>query len=217
MADTKFRMKLYSPSGNPATGLTYATADLYIATIGNNEAVTTVYTGANIEDIATLGTYVEPTAGKCRFKEVDATYHPGLYEIQLSSTRMTNNKYMHVTAGGASGLEQTDMLFTTAFAPSVQEIDTQLSSTHGAGKWAEQGSGSVTWTYLVTDALTHNPVDGVWVNVTTDMAGTNIIAQAVTNALGQVVFYSNPGTYYMWSYRSGYMFANPDTEIVPTP
>jgi hypothetical protein len=100
-------------------------------------------------------------------------------------------------------------------APTVAQIDAQLSSTHGAGKWAEQGSGSVVWTYLVTDVITHNPIDGVSVNVTTDELGTNIIAQGVSNALGQVVFYLDPGTYYMWSYRSGYMFANPDTEVVP--
>lgn len=208
MVDNKLRVKILTTAGAPMTGMTYATSGLVIATIGISEAVTTAYTGANIEDIAVLGTYVEPTAGKCRFKEVDATNHPGLYEIQLASARMG----LYITIYGAAGMAQCDTSTTLPV-----QLDAQLSSTHGAGRWAEQGSGYVAWQYIVNDCITHLPVDGVWVNVSTDAAGANIIAQGVTNSFGQVVFWLDPGTYYMWAYRCGYYFPLPDTEVVTAP
>jgi hypothetical protein len=79
-----------STVGAGKTGLTSASAGLIISTIANNEAAPTVYTsaGSTTETIATLGTFAAPTATKCRFKEVDATNHPGLYEIQLADARM---------------------------------------------------------------------------------------------------------------------------------
>lgn len=214
MTNCKLRVKLYTPSGNPATGLTYTTTGLFVASIGTNEAVTTVYTGTNIEGIAVIGTYAEPTAGKCRFQEIDPVYHAGLYEIQLASARCANNPFIHVTVDSSSGLEQGDIVFSTSSMATAAEIDAQLSSTHGAGRWAAQGSGEIAWQYIVTDCVTHLPVDGVWVNVSTDIAGANIIAQGVTNSLGQVVFWLDAGTYYLWSYRCGYCFPLPDTEIV---
>ena len=30
-----------------------------------------------------------------------------------------------------------------------------------------------------------------------------------------IVFYLDPGTYYVWAAKAGYNFTNPDTEIVP--
>src|SRR6185295_208138 len=77
-----------STSG-PLTGLSSASTGLIIGTIADNEATTTAYTvaGSTIETITTLGTYSAPTATKCRFKEVDATNHPGLYEFQFADAR----------------------------------------------------------------------------------------------------------------------------------
>lgn len=75
------------------------------------------------------------------------------------------------------------------------------------------GGGNVKKTYTVTDDE-DNPIDGVDVWVTTDVAGSNTIASGVTNIQGQVDFYLNAGTYYMWSQKAGYDFTNPDTEVV---
>lgn len=90
------------------TGLTNSTTGLIISTITDNEATATVYTAAasNIETITTLGTYAAPTASKCRFKEVDATNHPGLYEIQLADARfsVSNASRLVVSVVGAAGL-----------------------------------------------------------------------------------------------------------------
>lgn len=76
------------------------------------------------------------------------------------------------------------------------------------------GAGAITWTYTVTDSVPGNPIDGVEVWVTTDSAGTNIIASGTSSSLGVVTFYLDAGTYYIWCKKAGYNFTNPDTEVV---
>jgi hypothetical protein len=72
------------------TGLTPFSTGLVISTAADNESVPVAYTAADgtIEEIAALGTYAAPTAGKCRFGEYDPVGHPGLYELQLSDARL---------------------------------------------------------------------------------------------------------------------------------
>lgn len=102
-----FIMDSASTTGAGKTGLAYNTSGLIISTIANNEATATAYTagGSNIETITTLGTFAAPTSGKCRFKEVDSTNHPGLYEIQIADARwaVSNARSLIVTVLGASG------------------------------------------------------------------------------------------------------------------
>jgi len=78
-----------STTGAGKTGLLNTTTGLIIATIADNEATATAYTVAasNVETITTLGTFAAPTASKCRFKEVDATNFPGVYEIHIADAR----------------------------------------------------------------------------------------------------------------------------------
>lgn len=99
-------------TGAGKTGLTNASAGLIISAIADNEAVATPYTQAagNIETIVTLGTFAAPTAGKCRFKELDATNHKGCYEIQLADARyaVSGAKSLLVSLGGAAGASETD-------------------------------------------------------------------------------------------------------------
>lgn len=101
-------------TGAGLTGLTHESAGLIISTIADNEATATAYTQAagNIETIATLGTYAAPTASKCRFKEVDATNHPGVYEIQIADARfaVSSAKSVIVSISGATNCAETDCL-----------------------------------------------------------------------------------------------------------
>ena len=84
----RFTLK-HATTGAPLTGLGSASSGLIVSTICDNEASATPYTVAagNVETITTLGTFAAPTSGKCRFKEVDATNHPGLYEFQVADAR----------------------------------------------------------------------------------------------------------------------------------
>src|SRR5262245_31180431 len=101
---------LSSDNGAGKTGLDHTTANLVISTIADNEATAVAYTqaGSTIETIAALGTYAAPTATKCRFKEVDVTNHPGLYEIQIADARfaVASAKGLMITISGAADMEQ---------------------------------------------------------------------------------------------------------------
>jgi hypothetical protein len=70
------------------------------------------------------------------------------------------------------------------------------------------GAGAITYTFTVDDGVL--PIDGVEVWASTDIGGTNVVAGTkTTDALGQVVFMLDAGTYYAWIQRAGYNFTNP--------
>lgn len=109
-------------TGAGKTGLTSASSGLQIGTIANNEATSTAYTvaGSTIETITTLGTYAAPTATKCRFKEVDATNHKGIYEIQIADARyaVSGAKSLLISISGPTDAAETDVLIPlTQFDP----------------------------------------------------------------------------------------------------
>lgn len=76
------------------------------------------------------------------------------------------------------------------------------------------GSGAVNFTYTLTSSVDGSPIAQADVWVTTDSDGTNVIARGTTDDMGQVTFYLDPGTYYIWRAKSGWIFVNPDTEVV---
>lgn len=113
-----FRAKIYNSSvstGAGLTGLTSTSSGLIISTIASNEATATAYTaaGSTIDTITTLGTFAAPSAGHCRFKEVDSTNHPGLYEVQIADARfaVSGAKGLIVTIIGATNAAQCDIEF----------------------------------------------------------------------------------------------------------
>ncbi len=121
------------------TALTKDTANLVIATRADNEqgasagsgagfGVAYTQSGATIESITTIGTFATPTAGKCRFKEVDATNHPGLYEIQFANARwgVSGARYVTVTISGAAGATQENYIVQI---PAVNLDDSTNSAT----------------------------------------------------------------------------------------
>jgi hypothetical protein len=111
------RVKIFDSTvttGAGKTGLTSASSGLIISTIVDNEASATTYTvaGSTIESITTLGTYSAPTATKCRFKEVDATNHKGIYELQIADARfaVSSAKSLLISISGATGGAECDVL-----------------------------------------------------------------------------------------------------------
>jgi hypothetical protein len=113
-ASVVLRVKLMDSSvstGAGLTGLTSASSGLIISTIKIGDASATAYTvaGSTIETIATLGTFAAPTATKCRFKEVDATNHPGIYELQFDDARFASTGSLLISVSGATNLAQADI------------------------------------------------------------------------------------------------------------
>jgi hypothetical protein len=111
----RFKIRNSSVStGAGLTGLTSASSGLKISTIADNESTATTYTagGSTIETITTLGTYAAPTATKCRFKEVDSTNHPGVYEAQIADARfaVASSKSLLVSVSGATNAAECDFV-----------------------------------------------------------------------------------------------------------
>lgn len=132
-----FRARLESAYGTALTGLAFNSAGLIISTIADNEATATAYTQAagNIEDITTLGTFAAPTASKCRFKQVDATNHPGDYEVQIADARMAvaSAKALRITfSGAASLLSKTIEIQLEPVPANLKEIDQGATSGNNA-------------------------------------------------------------------------------------
>ena len=74
-------------TGAGCTGLTSSSTNLTIAFSRELQNGGTSYTGANIETITTIGTYQAPTSSSyVRFKAVDATNFPGLYELHFHNS-----------------------------------------------------------------------------------------------------------------------------------
>lgn len=84
----------------------------------------------------------------------------------------------------------------------------------------QRNPGAIDFTYTLTDSVTTFPIEGVKVWITTDLAGNNVIWNGSTDALGIAqddngeLPWLDAGTYYFWSQKTGYVFSNPDTEIV---
>ena len=86
--------------------------------------------------------------------------------------------------------------------PTVAQIDTQLSGTHGSGQWGPGSAGSGAWTVTVTVTDGTNPLQNAWVRLT---SGASSYA-AITNASGIAVFQVNSATWEVVIALSGYTF-----------
>ncbi len=148
--------------GTAFTGIAYNTSGLRISVICNNEAAGTTYTvGPGIQDITTLGTWADPGANSIRFKEVSATYHPGLYEIQILDSRFSvaNAQSMVITVTGV-----TDLL-TVDYEIILEQVDRQDATAFGLSRMDA----------AITSRSSHSAAD-VWAVATRVLtAGTNIV------------------------------------------
>jgi hypothetical protein len=85
----------------------------------------------------------------------------------------------------------------------------------------QRTAGAVEYTYTVKNSVTLNPIPGVEVWTTTDIAGNNVVWNGLTDTFGVArdeadnLPLLDPGTYYFWSQKPGFTFPNPDTETVP--
>jgi len=162
--------------GDPITGLTNASTGLNISTIAHNEAAPNTDTSAatsSIETIATLGTYATPTSGFVRFKEVDATDTPGLYEIQWENARyaVSSGLWLDICISGVADLAPFHgRIYTNPIASNVTQLGADAQSLTDLKDFADAGYDPGT-----------NKVQGV-VLVDTTTANTDMVAAAPTAA-----------------------------------
>ena len=78
----------------------------------------------------------------------------------------------------------------------------------------QAGAGAITFTYTLTSSVDSAAIPDAQVWVTSDEAGTTVIASGTTDSNGQVTFYLDAGTLYFWRQKPGWNFANPYQETV---
>jgi hypothetical protein len=125
-------------------------------------------------------------------------------ELDGAVYRYTTNALEQAPSGGASAASIADAVWDEALAGHAG-AGTAGAALSAAG--AGSGSGSSSEVFTINDGV--NPLEGAQVWITTDAAGTNIVASGVTDTLGQVTLYLDPGNYYSWVQLSGYNFTNP--------
>jgi hypothetical protein len=88
-----------------------------------------------------------------------------------------------------------------------------LEQAPSGGSGGVVGSGSTS--HEVTVNVAGSPEAGVDVWVSTDSAGSNVVAGTlVTDAFGKATFMLDPGTYYLWAQKAGANFTNPTSFTV---
>lgn len=94
--------------------------------------------------------------------------------------------------------------------PTASEIDTELSSSHGAGAWGAASTGSSTYTDTVKDTDESGlPVEGVDVYLYNNSGYSgNPVASDTTDVNGVFSIPVDPGTYYVRCIKSGYTFTD---------
>src|ERR1700731_2258349 len=123
------------------------------------------------------------------FIEVSQSLHPGLYRLDTPD------------AVQATGVIEAfvSMGFTGVIAETILIRLEALSNI---------GTGSSQFTVTITDNSS-NPLANARVWVTSDSAGTNVVAGTLTtDTNGHAVFFLNPGTYYVWCSDPGYTGTN---------
>ncbi len=167
-------------------------------------------------DVGKLGGDAQSAADLKDF--ADTGYDPATHKVETVKTAdtTTTNTDMRGTDSAYTGTPPTAAAVADAVWDETQSghttagtfgkyIDAQISAIENPA-----GSGSTSCTITVQDAGA-SPLDGAAVWVSTDAAGSNVIAGTqYTNASGQATFLLDDGSYYAWKQLSGYNFTNPE-------
>lgn len=118
-------------------------------------------------------------------------------------------------AGGAASDPWTTALpgsYTSGQAGWIvgNRLDAAVSSVSGNSP----GAGANEFTYTLLESPGNDPIADADVWVSTDSHGSNVVASGRTDQDGEITFYLDSGTVYIWRQKSGWNFTNPDVEVV---
>lgn len=139
----------------------------------------------------------------------------GVLSIALTGTEMTADTIV-VRFRDAAGSEWADALIRikTGMLLPTDSITADSLAQSAVDAIHMAGAGAVTFTYTLTSSVDSAPIVDADIWVTSDQAGNTVIASGTTDSNGQVVFYLDTGTVYVWRQKPGWNFSNPDTETV---
>ena len=172
-----------------------------------NGLYTVLFNVTDSNTLAGITIHVEKTG--CRnYEEKGYVLPANVYDSWFSTDKL------QVDLTQVNGAAQTATLDTIKAETVLIVEDTGITlpaqiATGGAG------TGAITFTYTVKeDDGSGDAIPDVQVWVTSDEAGNTIIASGTTDASGEVVFYLDADTYYIWRQKSGINFDNPDLETI---
>lgn len=172
---------------------------------------------------ATKAGYVDASIST-RSSQISADDIPTNAEFEARTLATADYVVVGDTIAGIT--DKSGFALTADYDPAKTHIDisilalestsqTILSNTSNM-QFDENGGGSIPFTYTVySDAPQTLPLSGCKVWITTDEAGLNIVCPAkFSNLFGETTWTLDAGTYYIWRSKVGYIFDNPDTEII---
>ena len=165
----------------------------YFAIRSNTGGLVTTWAGQDSERSLDGASFADAT------NEATEIGTSGCGFIDLTAAEMnTDATVLKVSLTNAGSLDYV----VTFFPESLGDIRTSLG-----------GAGSIT--YIVTVKSSGSPVAGVECWVTTDVAGTNVVAGTLTtDDFGIVTFLLEAGTYYLWRDSATHSFPKPTTITV---
>ena len=104
-----------------------------------------------------------------------------------------------------------------------QTVNAVIASFSIENRTGSPQAGALEYTYTLYEDEDNetDPIEGADVWISTDEAGSIVIWRGVTDAngvlretAGDSLPWLDAGTYYFWRQKSGYTFANPDTQAV---
>lgn len=98
-------------------------------------------------------------------------------------------------------------------APTVGQIDTQLSSSHGSDAWGSSSGTGANEITLLVETSAHVPIAGISIQIF-NSDQTLLVATGSTSLLGQCVFALDDATYKVRLSKVGYNFTVPETLTV---
>ncbi len=139
-----------------------------------------------------------------------------VWDEALSGHLLAGSAGAALSSSGGSGADPWATAVPGSYAAGTagwllgNRLDAKVSAVGGSSP----GAGAVELTYTLTDSETGDPIADADIWATTDTAGSNIVASGRTDQAGQVTFYLDSGTIYLWRQKSGWDFANPDSVVV---
>lgn len=175
------------------------------------------YVPFRIQTTKSDGTKIDPTEATVTIYENDGS---GSSSVEVTGSPFTLTKIGSNT--GFYGTEISIGLFTAGrfyhalYEATIDGIDSAYQESYfacNADSFKNYAAGSNRKEYIVYDCK-GDPVSDVYVTVSTDDAGVNVIASNKTNPNGVALFYLPKGTLYLWRQKAGMTFDNPDVEVV---
>lgn len=125
------------------------------------------------------------------------------FNVSLADDAITAGKFDESTAFPLKSADSgsTAVARTGADSDTLETLSDQIDGVSSGGGAA--GAGAIE--YVATINVSGNPLEGASVWVSTDEAGTNVVAGTlVTDSMGHVTFMLDEGTFYLWMQKDGY-------------